>query len=193
MYDEAKVYELENAEELSGKEAKKLMDMQKNKPLFDAILDALTKNVSEKKYLSLSRFYPVLESCFRGMSIDKKVIDRIAYGLSEMDKEAEIQRDKKGKVIYDKETKDVELVKFEESIEDYMNREVLPRIPDAVAFFEEDLAAKKPVIKTGAEIPFTRYFYKYQQPEPSEKLKERFMTLESSVNEEISNLFSEGC
>ena len=48
-------------------------------------------------------------------------------------------------------------------------------------------------IKTGAEIPFTRYFYKYQQPEPSEKLKERFMTLESSVNEEISNLFSEGC
>ena len=127
------------------------------------------------------------------MSIDKKVIDRIAYGLSEMDKEAEIQRDKKGKVIYDKETKDVELVKFEESIEDYMNREVLPRIPDAVAFFEEDLAAKKPVIKTGAEIPFTRYFYKYQQPEPSEKLKERFMTLESSVNEEISNLFSEGC
>ena len=52
LYDEAKVYELENAEELSGKEAKKLMDMQKNKPLFDAILDALTKNVSEKKYLS---------------------------------------------------------------------------------------------------------------------------------------------
>lgn len=75
-----------------------------------------------------------------------------------MDKNAEIQRDRKGNIIYDKETKDTELVKWEESIEDYMAREVLPHIPDAAAFFEEDLGKKKPVIKTGAEIPFTRYF-----------------------------------
>ena len=40
--------------------------------------------------------------------------------------------------------------------------------------FEEDLNAKKPVIKTGAEIPFTRYFYKYQEPEKSEDLKKNF-------------------
>ena len=53
------------------------------------------------------------------------------------------------------------MVKFEEHIDDYMAREVLPHIPDAVAFFEENLGAKKPVVKTGAEIPFTRYFYKY--------------------------------
>ena len=48
-----------------------------------------------------------------------------------------------------------------------MAREVLPHIPDAAAFFEENLGAKKPVIKTGAEIPFTRYFYKYQPSTPS--------------------------
>ena len=52
-----------------------------------------------------------------------------------------------------------------------MAREVLPHIPDAAAFFEENLSAKKPVIKTGAEIPFTRYFYKYQQPTASEELE----------------------
>ena len=38
-------------------------------------------------------------------------------GLSVMDKIAEIQRDKKGNIIYDKETKDTELVKYTEDIE----------------------------------------------------------------------------
>ena len=70
-----------------------------------------------------------------------------------------------------------------------MAREVLPHIPDAKAFFEEDLSKKKPVIKTGAEIPFTRYFYKYQQPVPSEELEAKFMELEKSVTERIAKLF----
>lgn len=102
---------------------------------------------------------------------------------------AEIQRDRKGNIIYDKETKDTELVRWEESIEDYMAREVLPHIPDAAAFFEEDLSAKKPVIKTGAEIPFTRYFYKYQQPTASEELEAKFSELELSVSERVAKLF----
>lgn len=72
-----------------------------------------------------------------------------------------------------------------------MAREVLPHIPDAKAFFEEDLSKKTPVIKTGAEIPFTRYFYKYQQPESSEKLEQDFLALEASVSERIKKLFSE--
>lgn len=72
-----------------------------------------------------------------------------------MDKNAEIQRDKKGNILYDKETIDTEIVKYEEDIATYMAREVLPHIPDAVAFFEEKADAKNPVIKTGAEIPFT--------------------------------------
>lgn len=106
-----------------------------------------------------------------------------------MDKNAEIQRDRKGSIIYDKETKDTEQVKWEENIEDYMAREVLPHIPDAAAFFEENLGAKKPVIKTGAEIPFTRYFYKYQPSTPSEELENRFKELELSVTERVAKLF----
>ena len=106
-----------------------------------------------------------------------------------MDKSAEIQHDKKGNILYDKETKDIEIVRFDESIEDYMKREVLPHVPDAKAFFEEDLSKKVPVIKTGAEIPFTRYFYKYQQPKPSEELEKTFLELEKSVSERIKRLF----
>ena len=69
------------------------------------------------------------------------------------------------------------------------DQEVLPHIPDAKAFFDEDLSKKKPVIKTGAEIPFTRYFYKYQQPTPSEELEKLFVALEKSVNERVAKLF----
>ena len=70
-----------------------------------------------------------------------------------------------------------------------MAREVLPYVPDAKWFWEENLGAKKPVIKIGAEIPFTRYFYKYTQPEKSEVLEQKFLTLEKSVSERIKNLF----
>lgn len=132
---------------------------------------------------------PVLTKVLANVTADKKLLEKIADGLSVMDKSAEIQRDRKGNVLYDKETKDIEIVKWDESIEDYMAREVLPHIPDAKAFFEEDLSKKKPVIKTGAEIPFTRYFYKYQQPVPSEELEAKFLELELSVSERVAKLF----
>ena len=89
----------------------------------------------------------------------------------------------------DKETKDTEIVKWNENIEDYMAREVLPHVPDAKWFWEENLNTKKPVIKVGAEIPFTRYFYKYQQPASSETLAEKFRALEADVDERIRKLF----
>lgn len=191
IYDEAKVYELENSEEdLSSKDKKKLEDFYKNKPLYDAILEALNKNKSEKKYLAPNEFMPVLKDVLSPITgINSKHIEKIADGLSLMDKEAEIQKDKKGNNIYDKETADTEIVPFKEDIESYMKREVLPHIPDAKAFFEENLSAKKPVIKNGAEIPFTRYFYKYQKPDSSEVLKQQFIELEKSVQSRISALF----
>lgn len=189
LYDAAKADELENKEELTGKELKKLEAYQDNKPVFDAIVTALQAAVSDTVYNCPSDFMPVLTRALSGVTADKKLLDRIADGLSVMDKTAMIQRDKKGNVIYDKETKDTELVKYEEDIDTYMAREVLPHVPDAKAFFEENLGAKKPVIKTGAEIPFTRYFYKYQQPVPSEELEAKFMELELSVSERVSRLF----
>ena len=189
LYDAAKVDELENAEELTGKDLKKLEAYQDNKPVFDAIVAALQASVSDTVYNCPSDFMPVLTKVLSGATADKKLLDKIADGLSIMDKTAMVQRDKKGNVLYDKETKDTELVKYEEDIDTYMAREVLPHVPDAKAFFEENLGAKKPVIKTGAEIPFTRYFYKYQQPVPSEELEAKFMELELSVSERVSRLF----
>lgn len=189
LYDQAKVDELESLEEPTGKDLKKLESYQNNQSVYDAIVAALKAAVSDQVYYSPAAFMPVLTEILASVTDDKKLLEKIADGLSVMDKKAEIQRDRKGNIIYDKETKDIELVKFEENIDDYMAREVLPHIPDAVAFFEENLGAKKPVIKTGAEIPFTRYFYKYQHPTASEELESKFMELERSVSDRVAKMF----
>ena len=190
LYDEAKVYALENAEFLTGKEEKKLETYYEKKPIYDAIIQALRENISDSIYMNPESFMPVLTEILERFA-NKKLLEKIADGLSFMDKKADIQKDKKGNIIYDKTTKDTEIVKYQESIEDYMDREVLPHVPDAKYFFEENVGAKNPVIKTGAEIPFTRYFYKYQQPESSKVLEQKFFELEKSVNERIAKLFKE--
>lgn len=189
IYDEAKVYALENLEEeLSAKDEKVLQKNLDGKPLYDSIIQKLNDNISDDKYMNPKDFEPVIMSVL-GDVAEKKIITKIMDGLSVMDKEADIQTDKKGNIIYDKSTKDTELVKYEEDITTYMEREVLPHVPDAKAFFEEDLSKKKPVIKTGAEIPFTRYFYKYEAPRSSEEIEKEFIELEKLVNEHIQSLF----
>ena len=194
LWDDAKVAELEEkGTTANAKEQKTLANYYASKPLYEAILAKLKNAICDEKWLSPQAFAPVLDGVLSGLNIDNKVYDKIMDGLSVMDKEAEIQRETKGKnkgtIIYDKASKDTEIVKWDETIENYMAREVLPHVPDAKWFWEEDTGAKKPIIKTGAEIPFTRYFYKYQQPEASEVLAKKFCALEKSVNERIQRLF----
>ncbi len=187
LYDEAKVREYENqGVAISDKDKKALDKFYAQKPTYDLILTALRENITEKVYLSPKPFTEMLAGI---LNVEKKWIEKIADGLSIMDKSAEVQKDKKGNVIYDKTTAETEIVKIQENIDDYMEREVLPHVPDAVAFFEEDLTAKKPVIKTGADIAFTRYFYQYQKPQASEELEKKFLELESGVSERIKKLF----
>lgn len=154
-----------------------------------SVITFLRNHETNEKYMSPEAFEPVITEIMGPLSLTKKDIGFIMDGLSMMDKEAEIQHDKKGNILYDSDTKDLEDVCIEERIDDYMEREVLPHVPDAKAFFEEDLSKKKPVIKTGAEIPFTRYFYKYQQPEPSEKVAELIEKLETEINQQMQELF----
>ena len=195
LWDEAKVAEYEEqGNALSGKDENKLKAFYATKPAYDAILAKLQKHIADEKWHSLVQIpvqvsppWPVLTAVLGDLA-DKKLFEKIMDGLSVMDKTAEIQRDKKGNIIYDKETKDTELVKYTEDIETYMAREVLPHIPDAKWFWKEDLTKKKPVIKTGAEIPFTRYFYKYQAPRPSAELLAEFLAIDKAVNERIARL-----
>jgi type I restriction enzyme M protein len=45
--------------------------------------------------------------------------------------------------------------------------------------------------KTGAEFPFTRYFYEYHEPEKADALLERFMEMEKSITGKIKGLGGE--
>lgn len=190
LYDESKVIEFEEqGVAIKDKDKKKLESFYENKPKYDEIIEMLKSNVSNEKWMSLSEFEPVIKKVLP--DVNDKLRKKIADGLSIMDKGAVIQCDKKGEIIYDKDTKDVEIIKLEEDIDDYMEREVLPHVPDAKWFWEENLNAKKPIVKIGAEIPFTRYFYKYQELTPSGELEKKFMELDKSVNERIAKLFRE--
>lgn len=198
IYDEGKVYELENSTETDldkkKKEAKKLQAFYNNKELYYSLLEILNNNCSEVVYYDVKEFEKHISKILLGF--DKKIIQKVVDGLSKMDKNAQIQKDRKGNVLFDKETKDTELVKWNESIDAYMKREVLPYIPDASYFFEgddenasfEDDKGKKN-IKIGSEIPFTRYFYKYKEPESSSDIATKIKQLESSIREKIDELF----
>lgn len=193
FYDKTKHDEIlekqETSEKLTKTETNNLKKYTENEKTYNKIFEILKENITDKKYMSVDEFEPVVNDLLSELSLNKTVFNNIIDGLSEMDKEADIQTDKKGNVIYDKDTKDTEIVNVRENIDDYMKREVLPHIPDAKSFFEEDVTLKNPKIKTGAEIPFTRYFYKYEAPRPSEELAQEFLELENMVNQKVKELF----
>lgn len=123
IYDANKVFAFENSlEPLKDKEKIALEEFYSNKEFYDTLVQTLKDNCSDTVYLSESEFLPVIKKVLDGY--DKKLIEKIVVGLSVMDKNAEIKRDKKGNIIYDKETKDIEIVKYEEDIDTYMAREV---------------------------------------------------------------------
>lgn len=188
FYNQEKVDELELLDPIPTKDKKQLDKFKDNKEEYDNIFKVLENNKSDKIYKNKKDFVGTIDELF---NLPKNIIEKIIDGLSMIDKTAEIQRNKNGEIIPDPTTKDSEIVKYTKDIKEYMNEEVLPHIPDAMEFFEENMNAKKPVIRTGAEFPFTRYFYEYQEPENSEKLEKEFLTIETSLNNKIEKLFKE--
>ncbi len=73
----------------------------------------------------------------------------------------------------DTSLRDTEDIPLTEDINEYFQREVIPFSPDAKMDRKKD--------KIGYEIPFTRLFYKYTPPEPSETISERIKQLEESI------------
>jgi len=89
------------------------------------------------------------------------------------DPEAPIVEDGKGRPVPDPELRDTENVPLTETVESYLEREVLPWLPDAWV--------PDPEGKIGYEIPFTRLFYVYTPPRPSEEIKEELRELEGEI------------
>jgi type I restriction enzyme M protein len=173
VWDEDALTALAEKDELKPSERKKMIKLMGGQKLRDDIVAALRAHASDDVYTDPAPFERLIDEALDGLDVTKAVKGKIVDALSERVEEAPIQRDRKGNPVWDKDTKDTERVPMLEDAEEYMSREVYPYVPDAHVTFDEDTSKKKPVIKTGAEIPFTRYFYKYEQPEdPADVLAE---------------------
>ena len=125
-----------------------------------------------------------------GVYCESKIFPTAAFGYSkivverpERDADGNVVK-KKGKPVADSSLRDTENVPLTEEIDAYFAREVLPYAPDAW------IDRKK--TKVGYEIPMTRYFYQYQQPEASEEILSRIIELEDSISASLKSLFGEG-
>ena len=88
---------------------------------------------------------------------------------------------KKGKPQADTALRDTENVPLKEDIEEYFKREVLPFAPNA--WIDEKKS------KVGYEIPFTRYFYKYEAPRSSSEIMAEIMELEMALSGSLEEVF----
>lgn len=88
---------------------------------------------------------------------------------------------KNGKIQPDTSLRDTENVPLTENIQDYFKREVLPFAPDA--WIDEKKS------KVGYEIPFTRYFYKYEAPQPSAEIMAEILELEKELEGSLQEVF----
>ena len=118
-----------------------------------------------------------------------KIFDNEEFGYSKIVVERP-QKDengniitKNGKPVADTSLRDTENVPLKEDIREYFKREVLPYAPDAWI--------DKTKTKIGYEIPFTRYFYKYVPPRPSEEIMSEILELEKSLDGSLEAIFND--
>lgn len=95
-----------------------------------------------------------------------------------------ITKGKKNQPVADASKRDFENVPLTEDIDSYFEREVKPYNPEAWI--------EKSKTKVGYEIPFTRYFYKYEAPEKAEVIAERITSHEREIMASLEKLFGKG-
>ena len=118
-----------------------------------------------------------------------KIFDTADFGYTKITVERPLRDEngqlilKKGKPQPDADLRDTENVPLKEDIQAYFQREVLPFAPDA--WMDEKKA------RVGYEIPFTRYFYKYEAPRPSAEIKQEILAIEAELDGALAEVFRE--
>lgn len=180
LYDEFKYQQLLEIKPRTDKQEKDLLKLENGKKKQEKIILALMNARSDKSFDDFEEFTDHIKEILKDMSLTPANINAIAIAMSKLDKTAKVIRTKrKNKVaeiangiIYDKTTKDSEIIKLALDADEYFKREVYPYVPDA-HYWDEN--------KLGASIPFTRYFYEYQEPKSTVKLLSEFNELEKEL------------
>ncbi|MEU5987619.1 class I SAM-dependent DNA methyltransferase [Spirillospora sp. NPDC047418] len=111
-------------------------------------------------------------------------VEKAVWGaVAVSDPEGELQVDRKNNPLPDSDLRDNENVplttmhapdsQLRAEIDEYMEREVLPHVPDAWVDHSKT--------KIGFEIPFTRHFYVYKPPRPLDEIDAELKALESEI------------
>ena len=158
------------------------------------------KNIGNKRYDLTPEVRDVITKMYgdfrdaeyddNGLHCESKIFDNSYFGYTRItvespqkDEKGNIITDKKGKPKADSKKRDYENVPLSEDIHEYFNREVKPYNPDA--WIDE----KKSVI--GYEIPFTRVFYKFVEPEKTEDIAKEIKAAEKDIMVSLNKLFGE--
>lgn len=121
------------------------------------------------------------------ISVESKVFDNDYFGYTKVVVETPICDEsgnpilKRGKPQSDKAKSDTENIPLQENIDEYIKKNVLPYNPLAYLDRKKD--------KIGYEIPFTRIFYKFVPPTPSEDIFNEIKQLEAQETELMKELF----
>ena len=121
------------------------------------------------------------------LTVESKVFDNDFFGYTKVSVETPVCDEsgkpilKKGKMQPDKEKSDNEIIPLQNDIDEYMKKNVLPYNPLAYLDRSKD--------KVGYEVPFTRLFYKFVPPTPSDEIFAEIKTLEAEETELMKGLF----
>jgi type I restriction enzyme M protein len=156
-------------------EAAAAQEIEAGKKQQDAIISALGTLAHHGEVKSRDSFMALLDLALKQADLKLKapLKKAILSALSERDETAEICRDGKGRIEPDSDLRDYENVPLKEDITEYMEREVLPHVPDA--WVDHDKT------KIGYEISFNRYFYEYTPPRPLEEIEADIKQIEKEI------------
>ena len=104
---------------------------------------------------------------------------KVTVDVPQVDENGNIVKDKKGNPVVDKSQRDSEKITFSEDIEEYMKREVLPHVPNAI--WDEG--------KIGAEFPLDQYFYKYEPLPSTEEIKKELNESVTKIQTLMKEIF----
>jgi type I restriction enzyme M protein len=139
------------------------------------ILAALQTLADQGTFTDRDAFVARLKAAFKDaeLKVPAPLFKAILAALSERNETATICTDTKGNPEPDPDLRDYENVPLKQEIDDYMQAEVLPHVPDAWV--------DKSKTKVGYEINFNRYFYQYTPPRPLEEIEADLKQIEDEI------------
>ena len=119
---------------------------------------------TERGWESRNEVTPVVKRALEeaGLAVTAPQLMSVIDAFADSDPHAAIVVDVRGKPVADPDLRDTESVPWDEDIDEYFAREVLP--------FAEHAWIDHSKTKEGCEIPFTRHFYVYTPPRPLEDI-----------------------